>query len=237
MSAARCMVPHPPRPPHAAPATCLVTVHRRIVVWSTSQVCATPIVPGLPLLQGCVYRDIKPENILMDPEGTLKLCDFGFARLLSAHPGDPLTDYVATRWYRAPELLLGPPFQEGDTTVQYMYSTPIDMWAIGCLMVRAHGVLPVCLGVWLSVCLFVCVSALSVCRSVCGHRLPRGASPGVPAWLAGWLSDWLAAWLAGCLLGCLSICLCSASLAVCVWPLAALWCVPWCACLAGWLAV
>lgn len=60
----------------------------------------------------------------------------GFARYQNG-PGEPLTDYVATRWYRAPELLLGPPFHDDSTggLVQYMYGAPIDMWAIGCLMV------------------------------------------------------------------------------------------------------
>jgi hypothetical protein len=56
----------------------------------------------------------------------LKLCDFGFARVLSsstAHPQD-LTDYVATRWYRAPELLLG----------STSYGFGVDLWAIGCIM-------------------------------------------------------------------------------------------------------
>lgn len=51
----------------------------------------------------------------------VKLCDFGFARSLS--PGQQLTDYVATRWYRAPELLVG------DTS----YGTAVDIWAIGCV--------------------------------------------------------------------------------------------------------
>lgn len=52
-------------------------------------------------------RDIKPENLLMNMEDrTLKLCDFGFARTMSKSNIE-LTDYVATRWYRAPELLLG----------------------------------------------------------------------------------------------------------------------------------
>ena len=48
---------------------------------------------------------------------------------------------MATRWYRAPELLLGPPFHDDSTgsLVQYMYSAPIDMWAIGCLMVGDEG--------------------------------------------------------------------------------------------------
>ena len=53
-----------------------------------------------------IHRDIKPENLLVNPDHTLKLCDFGFARTVQ-HSGQHLTDYVATRWYRAPELLLG----------------------------------------------------------------------------------------------------------------------------------
>lgn len=52
-----------------------------------------------------IHRDIKPENILVSQSGITKLCDFGFARTLAA-PGDVYTDYVATRWYRAPELVL-----------------------------------------------------------------------------------------------------------------------------------
>ncbi|CAM4544841.1 cyclin-dependent kinase-like 2 isoform X1 [Lepidochelys kempii] len=70
-----------------------------------------------------IHRDIKPENILVSQSGVVKLCDFGFARVLAA-PGEAYTDYVATRWYRAPELLVG------DTK----YGKAVDVWAIGCLV-------------------------------------------------------------------------------------------------------
>ncbi|GAA47239.1 cyclin-dependent kinase-like 1 [Clonorchis sinensis] len=70
----------------------------------------------------CIHRDIKPENILISRTNEVKLCDFGFARFLTGSEGQ-YTDYVATRWYRAPELLVG------DT----QYGPPVDVWAIGCV--------------------------------------------------------------------------------------------------------
>eukprot|EP00826_Nyctotherus_ovalis_P063876 TRINITY_DN9366_c0_g10_i2.p1 TRINITY_DN9366_c0_g10~~TRINITY_DN9366_c0_g10_i2.p1 ORF type:complete len:456 (+),score=123.89 TRINITY_DN9366_c0_g10_i2:298-1665(+) len=70
-----------------------------------------------------IHRDIKPENLLISKNGALKICDFGFARFLSG-PDSLYTDYVSTRWYRAPELLVG----------DANYSQGIDIWAIGCLL-------------------------------------------------------------------------------------------------------
>ncbi|CAF0736311.1 unnamed protein product [Didymodactylos carnosus] len=70
-----------------------------------------------------IHRDIKPENLLIGKNWVLKLCDFGFARELDKASCDYYTDYVATRWYRAPELLIGLPYGKG-----------VDVWAIGCIM-------------------------------------------------------------------------------------------------------
>ena len=54
-----------------------------------------------------MHRDIKPENILISKNRIVKLCDFGFARGVKADKKFIYTDYVSTRWYRAPELLVG----------------------------------------------------------------------------------------------------------------------------------
>ncbi|KAI9189358.1 Serine/threonine protein kinase [Blastocladiella emersonii ATCC 22665] len=115
---------------------------------------------------GYFHRDLKPENLLLtgpsslspdaasptsstaSPSGTLatpapspapgmpaaplttKIADFGLARELRSRP--PYTEYISTRWYRAPEIVLR------STT----YSSPIDMWAVGCMMAELYNLAP-----------------------------------------------------------------------------------------------
>ncbi|KAF9412202.1 hypothetical protein HW555_009225 [Spodoptera exigua] len=74
-----------------------------------------------------LHRDMKPSNILITKNGTLKLTDFGLSRAYSApQPGkvNRYTNRVVTLWYRPPELLLG----------ERNYGPPIDMWGVGCIM-------------------------------------------------------------------------------------------------------
>lgn len=69
-----------------------------------------------------LHRDLKPQNLLINREGELKLADFGLARAFGI-PVRSYTHEVVTLWYRAPDVLLG----------SRKYSTPIDLWSIGCI--------------------------------------------------------------------------------------------------------
>lgn len=78
------------------------------------------------------HRDLNPSNILVDSNCQLRVCDFGLARAAFQRDEEILfwTDYVATRWYRAPELILAHSTK---------YSTAIDMWSVGCIFAEMLG--------------------------------------------------------------------------------------------------
>jgi len=74
-----------------------------------------------------VHRDLKPRNLLVNSNCDLKICDFGLARIDFPNlqwKASVMTDYVATRWYRAPEIIVG----------WGKYSKSVDIWSIGCIL-------------------------------------------------------------------------------------------------------
>ena len=73
-----------------------------------------------------LHRDLKPRNLLVNSEDCkLKICDFGLSRpMIQESSGREMTDYVVTRYYRAPELLLE----------QTNYTTAVDVWSLGCIL-------------------------------------------------------------------------------------------------------
>jgi len=78
-----------------------------------------------------LHRDMKPQNLLIDKGGCLKIADFGLSRAFSV-PTRAYTHEVVTLWYRAPEILLG----------QSRYSTPVDIWSAGCIFAEMVNRLP-----------------------------------------------------------------------------------------------
>jgi cyclin-dependent kinase len=77
--------------------------------------------------QKVLHRDLKPQNLLINREGDLKLADFGLARAFGI-PVRQYTHEVVTLWYRAPDVLMG----------SRRYTTPVDVWSIGCIFAEMH---------------------------------------------------------------------------------------------------
>ena len=77
---------------------------------------------------GYMHRDLKPENFLINPENMqLKLADFGLAKEIKKNQGNH-TEYVSTRWYRAPELVMR----------SQNYNQSVDIFALGCIMAEMY---------------------------------------------------------------------------------------------------
>lgn len=71
-----------------------------------------------------LHRDLKPSNLVLNTNCDLKICDFGLAR--TSNETEIMTEYVVTRWYRAPELLLN----------SSEYTGAIDIWSVGCIFME-----------------------------------------------------------------------------------------------------
>ncbi|KAL7039571.1 hypothetical protein ACKWTF_000032 [Chironomus riparius] len=100
---------------------------------NTIKIILLQIFAGLAFMHrhGFFHRDLKPENLLCNGPELVKIADFGLAREIRSRP--PYTDYVSTRWYRAPEVLLH----------STRYSSAIDLWAIGCIASELYTFRPI----------------------------------------------------------------------------------------------
>ena len=90
------------------------------------------VLEGLAFTHKCgfFHRDIKPENLLWGGD-TLKIADYGLAREIRSRP--PYTEYISTRWYRAPEIVF-----RSDS-----YNSPVDIWAVGTIMAELYTLKPI----------------------------------------------------------------------------------------------
>lgn len=113
----------------------LENIHRQYIAYQTV------LVVGQLHARGILHRDIKPANVFVESNCSIKLGDFGLARTFSGNflKDDEfldLTGYIATRWYRSPEILMK----------SNSYSTAMDMWAVGCMIAELHNGQPLFCG-------------------------------------------------------------------------------------------
>ena len=101
-------------------ANILQDIHKKFIIYQ--------ILKAIKFIHSAdiIHRDLKPSNIFINSDCHIKLGDFGLARTLDQNPHiqKMVTEYVATRWYRAPEMILA----------AQKYGKPIDMWSVGCIL-------------------------------------------------------------------------------------------------------
>lgn len=109
-------------------ANILEDIHKQFIIYQTLKALKYMHTGNV------IHRDMKPSNLLLNSECLVKVADFGLARSVDFKDKEPgrhpvLTDYVATRWYRAPEILLG----------STNYTKGVDMWSVGCILGELLG--------------------------------------------------------------------------------------------------
>ncbi|PRQ18707.1 putative protein-serine/threonine kinase CMGC-RCK family [Rosa chinensis] len=136
---------------------------------------------------GYIHRDLKPDNLLVN-QGVIKISDLGAAREINSGP--PFSDYITTRWYRAPEMLLD----------SFIYNEKVDMWAMGAIMAELFRMHPLFPGSsspdqMYQICRVIGAPTRNTWREGCllashmNYEFPQIDSLGLRAVMPTWVSD------------------------------------------------